>query len=254
MSVLVGARRTLAVTCLCLATPSMSAELPRVVERDGHHALLVDGAPYTVLGAQVNNSSNWPAALPKVWPAIEQLQANTVIVPIGWEQIEPEEGRFDFSFVDTLLQQAREHNVRVGLLWFGTWKNNGPNYAPEWVKLDNKRFPRVITAEGKTLNSLSPHFVETLEADRKAFVALMRHLKSTDPQHTVITIQVQNEPGTYGSVRDYSPTAEKLFKGPVPAPLLKKLRKPAGSWQQVFGGDAEEFCHAWSVASFIGQV
>ncbi|HEY5807830.1 MAG TPA: DUF5597 domain-containing protein, partial [Povalibacter sp.] len=71
---------------------------------------------------------------------------------------------------------------------------------------------------------------------------------------TVITIQVQNEPGTYGSVRDYSPTAEKLFKGPVPAPLLKKLRKPAGSWQQVFGGDAEEFFHAWSVASFIGQV
>ncbi|HKE95100.1 MAG TPA: DUF5597 domain-containing protein [Povalibacter sp.] len=231
-----------------------AAELPRVVEKNGRHALLVDGEPWLVLGAQVNNSSAWPAALPKVWPAIEQLQANTVVVPIAWEQIEAEEGRFDFSFLDTLLQQASERHVRLGLLWFGTWKNNGPNYAPEWVKLDNKRFPRVVTADGKTLNSLSPHAAATLEADRKAFAALMRHLKAADPQHTVILVQVQNEPGTYGSVRDYSPAAEKLFRGPVPAALLQKMHKPTGSWQQVFGADAEEFFHAWSVAHFIGQV
>ncbi|MFL6576211.1 MAG: DUF5597 domain-containing protein [Povalibacter sp.] len=252
------ARRIFAVGCLCVsasvAITSQAAELPRLVERNGKHALLVDGAPFTVLAGQVNNSSAWPAALPKVWPAIEQLQANTVIVPIAWEQIEPQEGRFDFSFLETLLTQAREHKVRVGLLWFGTWKNNGPNYAPEWVKLNNQRFPRVVTAQGKTLNSLSPHPAATLDADRKAFVALMRHLKTVDEQHTVILVQVQNEPGTYGSVRDYSPAAEKLFRGPVPPLLLKKLGKSTGSWQQVFGNDAEEFFHAWSVAHFIGQM
>lgn len=225
-----------------------------MVERDGRHALMVDGAPFIVLGAQVNNSSAWPAALPDVWPAAQQMHANTVVVPIAWEQIEPAEGDFDFSFLDTLLGQARERHFRLALLWFGTWKNNGPNYAPEWVKLDNKRFPRVITATGQTLNSLSPHATATLEADRKAFVGLMRHLKAADPQHTVIMVQVQNEPGTYGSVRDYSPLAERHFAGQVPAALLKKLRKAPGSWQQVFGPDAEEFFHAWSVAHFIGQV
>lgn len=239
---------------LLTAISAAAAELPRLIERDGRHALLVDGAPYLILGAQVNNSSAWPAALSKVWPAIEQMQANTVVVPIGWEQIEPAEGRFDFSFLDTLLQQAREHKVRLGLLWFGTWKNNGPNYAPEWVKLNNQRFPRVITSKGETLNSLSPHATATLEADRKAFVQLMRHLKTADTQRTVITMQVQNEPGTYGSVRDYSPAGEKLFQGQVPAALLKKLKKQPGTWQQVFGADAEEFFHAWSVAHFIGQV
>jgi beta-galactosidase GanA len=231
-----------------------AAELPRIVEKNGRYSLLVDGEPYVILGAQVNNSSAWPAVLPKVWPAVEQLQANTVFVPIAWEQIEPTEGRFDFSFLDTLLHEARAHNVRLGLLWFATWKNNGPNYAPEWVKLDNQRFPRVVTAKGETLNSLSPHASATLAADRKAFVRLMQHLKQHDVQRTVIMVQVQNEPGTYGSVRDYSPAAEKLFKSQVPAALARKLGKKAGSWETVFGADAEEFFHAWSVADFIGQV
>jgi beta-galactosidase GanA len=250
-----GARQSIAALCLSIAaSAAFAAELPRIVSRDGKHALLVDGAPFVMLGGQVNNSSAWPAALPKVWPAIEQLHANTVVVPIAWEQIEPHEGRFDFSFLETLLAQARERNVRVALLWFGSWKNNGPNYTPEWVKLDNKRFPRVVTVEGKTLNSLSPHAAATLEADRKAFVAFMRHLARIDEQRTVIMVQVQNEPGTYGSVRDYAPAAQQLFKGPVPSALLKKLKKSAGSWQSVFGNDAEEFFHAWSVAHFIGQV
>jgi len=239
---------------LLAVVSATAAELPRLVERNGRHALLVDGAPYLILGAQVNNSSAWPAMLPKVWPAIEQLHANTVIVPIAWEQIEPQAGHFDFSFLDTLLQQARERNVRLGLLWFGTWKNNGPNYAPEWVKLDNKRFPRVVNSKGETLNSLSPHAAATLAADRNAFVQLMRHLKMADPQHTVIIMQVQNEAGTYGSVRDYSPAGEKAFQGQVPATLLKKLKKQPGTWSQVFGTDAEEFSHAWAVAHFIGEI
>jgi beta-galactosidase GanA len=42
---------------------------------------------------------------------------------VAWEQIEARQGKFDFSFVDTLLGQAREHRVRLILLWFGTWKN-----------------------------------------------------------------------------------------------------------------------------------
>lgn len=236
------------------ASSAADAELPRVVTKNGNHSLIVDGAPYVILGAQVNNSSAWPAALPKVWPAVEQLQANTVFVPIAWEQIEPTEGRFDFSFLETLIRQARERKVRLGLLWFATWKNNGPNYAPAWVKLDNQRFPRVTTAKGETLNSLSPHSQATLDADRKAFVRLMRHLEQFDRERTVILVQVQNEPGTYGSVRDYSQAAERSFAGKVPQALVSKLGTRAGTWSELFGADAEEFFHAWSVAHYIGQV
>ena len=231
-----------------------NTELPRVVTENGRHALFVDGKPFLILGAQVNNSSNYPQALEDVWPAIEVLKPNTVMVPVAWEQVEAKEGEFDFSFVDTLLQQAREKKVRLILLWFATWKNNGPNYAPEWVKLDNNRFPRLLTADGRTLNSMSPHAQATLDADRKAFVQLMRHLKAKDPQHTVIMVQPQNEPGTYGSVRDFSPLAQKDFEAAVPEALLKKLGKQPGTWREVFGADADEFFHAWHIAHFIDQV
>ena len=116
------------------------APLPKLVSENGRHALLVDGAPFLMLGAQANNSSNYPAMLPKVWPVLEQMHANTLEIPVAWEQIEPEEGRFDFSYVDTLLTQAREHNMRLVLLWFATWKNNGPAYMPEWPSSTTSAF------------------------------------------------------------------------------------------------------------------
>jgi beta-galactosidase GanA len=234
--------------------PRPAAEMPRIVKSGDRSALMVDGAPFLILGAQVNNSSGWPAMLPKVWPAIDQLGANTVHVPIAWEQIEPQEGRFDFSFLDLLLAQARQHRVRLILLWFGTWKNTSPSYAPAWVKLDNARFPRLIGAKGETSYALTPLSAATLDADRKAFVALMHHLRLADPQRTVIMVQVENETGVYGAARDHSPAAEQLFAGPVPAALTAALHKPAGTWREVFGDDADVSFHAWHVARFVGQV
>lgn len=99
-----------------------------------------------------------------------------------------------------------------------------------------------------------------MKADMKAFRALMRHLKSVDPVHTVIMIQVENEPGAWGSIRDYSPEAEKVFAAPVPAEFLKALggrngaNGAGGNWRAVFGDNADEYFHAYSVAHYIGQV
>ena len=231
--------------------------IPRIEQKDGRYALLVDGAPFLMLGAQANNSSAWPAMLPKVWPAFEYLHANTVELPIYWEQFEPEEGRFDYSLLDTLLAQAREHHVHLVLLWFGTWKNGSSHYIPLWMKSQPERYPKMIGAKGLPVDSPSPFASATLQAGVKAFSALMRHLKASDEERTVLMVQVENEPGTWGSVRDYSPAAQNAFEAPVPLELLKSLDKTASAsenWQQVFGEDAEEFFHAWFVARYIEQI
>lgn len=228
--------------------------MPQLVKPNGHWVLMVDGAPFLVLGAQVNNSSAWPSELPKVWPAVEALHANTVEVPIAWEQIEPEEGRFDFSFLDRLLVEARQHHKRLILLWFGAYKNTSPSYTPLWVKFDPKRFPHALNAQGEPIYTLSPFAPATLEADKTAFAAFMRHLKAADPERTALMVQVENETGVYGNVRDYSPAAQALFDAPVPEAVLKATGKPSGTWSEVFGKDADELFYAWGLARYVEQV
>ena len=245
---------------LCAITTRAQADnnsLPHLVTENGRHALIVDGAPFLMLGAQCHNSSAWPAMLPKVWPAMEYLHANTLEIPVYWEQFEPEPEKFDTSIVDTLLKQAREHNVRLVLLWFGTWKNGSSHYIPPWMKSQPDKYPRIIGKAGRRVDSPSPHAPATLAADIHAFSALMRHLKAKDTRHTVIMVQVENEPGSWNTVRDFSPEAQKLFTGPVTAELLQALgtnAPAAGNWSEVFGTNADEYFHAWSVARFIGQV
>ncbi len=240
---------------LVFFTFAVSAEIPRMVEKDGRHALLVDGQPYLILGAQIHNSSAWPAMLPQVWDAVKFIDANTVEAPIYWEQLEPRPGEFDFTNVDTLVQQARQNNVRLVLLWFGTWKNGAMRYTPEWIKTDTARYPRMINATGQKMDILSAHSQANLDADRKAFSAFMRHLREIDVnQATVIMVQVENEAGHWGIVRDFSPAAQKLFDSAVPAELVTAMRKQPGTWRQVFGADADECFAAYSIAHYVDQV
>lgn len=249
-------RRLLIAAVLACAPTGVAAQQPALphLERDGgRHALIVDGQPFLMLGAQTNNSSNYPAALAEVWPVIEQLHANTLEIPVAWEQIEPVEGHFDFSWVDTLLPQARQHDVRLVLLWFGTWKNTNPQYTPEWVKSDTKRFPREITPEGKTYWVMSALGRSTLQADSRAFAALMRHVREIDPQHTVVMVQVENETGSYGIPRDFSPGAQRLFTQAVPAELARRIGK-TGTWSQVFGKTADQAFNSWYVARYVDAV
>jgi beta-galactosidase GanA len=247
-----------ALACLFTAQSARAAEPPRLVQRDGRHALLVDGKPFVILGAQAHNSSNYPAALKPVWDAARDARANTVLMPVAWEQVEPEEGHFDFSFVDTLVAEARKEGKRLVILWFATWKNTSAQYTPAWVKLAPKRFPVMLDQDGKPSYCLTPFGEETLKADKRAFVALMGHLKKIDSsQRTVVMVQVQNEVGTYGLVRDFGARAQASFEQPVPAAVLarkKPVAAPTGSWREVYGDYADEYFHAWAIARYIGDI
>jgi hypothetical protein len=244
--------RIFPMTALALASPLAAQDSRFVLTPGGKPRLVVDGKPFLVMGIQLNNSSGFPAILHDLAPAIRRSHANTVMAPIGWESIEPEEGRFDFSIVDGLIAEARAQKVRLALLWFGTWKNANMSYTPAWVKRDTVRFPRVIDADGKPIEVLSPIAAASREADARAFAALMKHLKTIDgKQRTVIMVQVENEAGTLGADRDHSPAANALFDAQVPADMPGA--KP-GSWSANYGERAPEAFMAYHTARYIGAV
>jgi beta-galactosidase GanA len=171
--------------------------------------------------------------------------------------LERREGRFDFDNVDRIVEGAgaRSRNLRVELLSFGAWKNGNMHYVPAWVKTDIKCFPRVIRPDGEPIDVLSALSRNTLEADKTAFVELMRHLKQIEgEQHTVLLVQVENESGNIGSVRDNSAEANRKFAGAVPSDLLAAAHKQPGTWSEVFAADADEMFQFYYQAKYIEEI
>lgn len=268
-----------ALACLLLlSSPAVGApdDVPRLRWQGDAAQLLVHGRPFLMLGGELGNSSAEPDYLRPFWPKLKALNLNTVLAPVYWELVEPVEGQFDFSTVDGLIRDARANQMRLVLLWFGVWKNSMSTYVPAWVKRDYQRFPRCRDSAGRAIEILSPFSAENLQADAKAFRALLRHLRATDAQEqTVVMVQVENEIGMIPEARDRSPEAERLFAGQVPAELSEYLvrnadslapelrarwlahgRKTTGTWTEVFGPgvETEEIFMAWHFARFAGQV
>ncbi len=256
---------------------SIGQEPPHLEKRGGVTQLIVQGQPWLVLGCELGNStSSSRAYLAPYWQKLKDAGVNTVLAVVSWEQTEPVEGQFDFSVVDHLLDDARSHNMKLALLWFGSWKNGITSYTPTWVKRDTRRFPLAQTPDGKLLPILTTLGDETCKADAKAFAAMMRHLKEADAQQqTVVMIQMENEVGLHGHPRDYCPLAEAAYKGPVPKALTDWLTahqdsllpetrqaweaggcKTEGTWQEVFSpaDRAAEIFMAWHYAAYMDRI
>ena len=97
---------------LALAAVAAASEPPHLRRAGTATQLVVDGAPFLVLGGELGNSSGEPAYLKQFWPKLRELGLNTVIAPVYWDQLEPAPGRFDFTQVDGLLADARAQSVR----------------------------------------------------------------------------------------------------------------------------------------------
>ena len=197
--------------------------------------------PCPILGGELSNSAATSVEdINEVMPRMRALGLNTVLVPAYWELMEPVEGQFDFTLIDRTIDMARQEHLHVVFLWFGVWKNSMSCYTPGWFKQDTKRFPRAMTAEGKQMEITSCFSDNVLQADLKAFSALMRHIREKDPQReVVIMMQIENEIGMLESARDHSPLAEKAY--------LKE------KWAERYGTDeyADEKFMALSYARYV---
>lgn len=230
--------------------------MPHLEERCGKKMLIADGKPFLIRGGELHNSSASSLAYmeERVWPVLRGMHLNTVVLPVTWELTEPEEGVFDFSLADGLLAQARREGMKLVLLWFGLWKNAQSAYVPSWVQTDPERFFRVRNEFGMPLKHVSPLCGEAVEADAAAFSALMRHLRETDgEERTVLLVQVENEIGVLGASRDFSPRAQEEFQAAVPAGVSAEFGR-SGSWEEVFGEEAEEQFMAWHYGRAVERI
>jgi hypothetical protein len=261
--------------------------IPHLRKQGNSTRIIVDGNPFLMLGGELHNSSAGGFEYMRpIWEKMADANLNTVIGTASWELVEPEEGKFDFALVDSMILGARKEGLKLVLIWFGSWKNGASTYVPAWVKLDQKRFPLVKDETCNNLNVLSTLSEEDCNADARAFAALMKHIRQIDRRHyTVIMMQVENEIGTLRTKRDYSETANITFTGTVPDGLMEYFEKNkeslhpgvkeawgkqgflnSGTWEEVFGEGVlvddwkgmsyltEELFMAWNYAKYVEKI
>ncbi|GHS99651.1 beta-galactosidase [Bacteroidia bacterium] len=254
-----------------------ATDIPHLEKKGNATQLIVNGKPFIMLAGEIHNSSSSTLEyMQTVWPKLRNFHVNTVLMAVTWEQFEPVEGKFDYSLVDGLIQQARENDIKIVFLWFASWKNGLSGYAPEWVKKNTKRFPLSKDSNGKSKDVLTPMSNITRDADAKAFATLMKHIKEVDSnEQTVIMVQIENEVGIKSQPRDMSETATKAYNSSVPKELMDYLTKNRenlhpeilrrwekgnfrtnGTWPEVFGGfwEADEIFSAWHYAKYVQAV
>lgn len=255
----------------------MTSQTPHLRKQGSALQLIVDGEPFLITGGELHNSSASSSDyMDPLWQQMTDMHFNTVLAPVYWELVEPEEGNFDFTLVDSLILGARRHGLRLVILWFGSWKNGMSSYTPLWVKRDYERFPRASRGNGRTVEVLTPLASANQHADATAFAALMAHINEIDhADNTVIMMQVENEVGVMGDSRDRSELANEAFSSAVPAELVAHLTEhkdvlsaplrdaweamgcpEGGSWEELFGASpqTDELFMAWHYACYVEEV
>lgn len=227
----------------------------------------IDGRPTLVLGGELHNSSATHRDFLRA-ALDESIESGitTVLAPVTWEQVEPQEDRFDLESVRVLSEEVHRRGLRLIPLWFGAWKNGRSTYAPDWVLGDRTRFP---VAEGRVSHvpTLSLFGGDLLESERRAYLTVLTAL--ADGPATVVAVQVDNEVGLLGDSRDRSALATEAFEQAVPGELLDALRRPGthselldawtgqdGSWARAFGDsdDTDARFMAWHYAKHVDRL
>lgn len=236
---------------------AVSAQVPSLQKVGNSTCLIVDGKPFVMYCGELHNSTASSLSYMqehRVWDKLKEMHLNSVIATASWELVEPVEGQYDFTLVDAMIAEARQRDMKIAFLWFGAFKNPMMTYAPTWVKANPKKYPHAVDDKGQEMEHISVYGSEVLKADTKAYKAFLQHIKDTDKDHTVVMIQLQNEPGLRGTPRDYSADANKAWKAQVPQQIVDYLKankgqlqpdleqvwakygnKTVGNWEELFG-------------------
>lgn len=203
---------------------------------DGRQVFFVDGHPHVVLAVEIpwwdivcGQEGETMRAYDRLYPVARSLGLNALKVPVKWSQVEPQPGRFDFSYVDHAKRLAEQHGLKLVLCWFGHhgssdgtiyYNLSGDVFAPLDIIRDDKTYPRAVDADGVPHHNAASYENDAIvRRESAAFSAFMRHIRQVDAEtRTILMIQVENEIAVFGwdrqnrkFWRDHCSAANELF-------------------------------------------
>ena len=210
--------------------------MPHFEQVDGRKVLYVDGSPFTVLTVEIpwwdllcGQYHETQHVYDYLYPAAKKMELNSIKVPIKWSMVEPEKGKYDFSYLEHVKKMAEDNELKLVVGWFGHYASGDGNiyrnmtgevFAPMYVIEDEETYPRAVDSEGIVHhNSASYDTPAIVEVETAAFRAFIQHIRKIDKDtRTIVMVQVENEIAVFGADRqnrkmwrDHSLASNKRF-------------------------------------------
>ncbi len=168
--------------------------------------------------------------LDSVFNDMRVMGANTALVMIHWERIEPKDNQFDFSFTNEVVAAAKRQNIKIYWVLFLHAQADGvPSYQADtaWTfHLDDRDSSNYTmqwpTTKGKTYSNIKDVLKKSVKAVHvyghpEIFYRIRRMLYNLAVQYknseTVIGVQIGNEEGfSFWDESDANPITAKLFE------------------------------------------
>ncbi|MEU0407814.1 DUF4978 domain-containing protein [Streptomyces griseorubiginosus] len=180
--------------------------------------LTVDGKPFHHNGIQYRYdkqrySYGWTDAQLKPLLAMVAEDGFTVVnVPLWWSKVETSKDNFSWADADRMIDWCGEYGLKLEFLWFGHDSTgfSVPARLPSYV-LDGYQY--VVRADGSELRKkgtgepgeppqgfglLDKTDPRLLSREKYVLGRLMNHVASYDTSHTLVGVQLLNEPNVSG--------------------------------------------------------
>lgn len=178
---------------------------------DAQYRLTVDGKPFLMLGAQLRTDffrqldGRRLDQLDDYFSLAKGLNITCVQVPVSWSDVETEYGVYTDETIRAFIDYCEKYDMKLEILWFGSYMcgYSVEGHLPQYVVKDTKTYPELKPSaayqgwQGKQFY-LSPGNAALVDRETKAVAKMMEFIYAYDKElgypHTVIGIQVENEP------------------------------------------------------------
>lgn len=117
--------------------------------------LVVNDKPMLLLAGELSNSAaTSPADIRKALKQMKNSGVNSVFVPAYWEFVEPDEGKYDFALVDSVITTARKHDLKIVFLWFGLMEEFHELLCSTMGKGKHQAFPSFTHREQQAIRDM----------------------------------------------------------------------------------------------------